>query len=76
LATARPSRSIERRASAPKGVVRRAEDVIDISSTGRGAEKFFARGKIFTENVLHYSNKFVQLPTSDVGFRAFRFAIE
>jgi hypothetical protein len=39
-------------------------------------EKFFARGKIFTKNVLHNSNKFVQLGTSDSGVRAFQTAIE
>ena len=36
-----------------------------------GTEKFFAQRKIFPENVLHNFNNFVQLPTSDIGFRAF-----
>jgi hypothetical protein len=34
-------------------------------------EKFFARGKNFPENMLHNFNNYVQLPTSDIGFRAF-----
>jgi len=36
------------------------------------AGNFFAPSKIFRENVLHNSNKFVQIPASDIGFRAFQ----
>jgi hypothetical protein len=38
--------------------------------TARDAEKFFAHGENFCENMLHNLNNFVQLPTSDIGFHA------
>jgi hypothetical protein len=44
--------------------------------TARYAEKFFALGKNFPENMLHKFNNFVQLPTSDIGFRAFHLTID
>jgi hypothetical protein len=50
-------------------VERRAETNRAAQST-RGAKKFLHSAKFFAENVLHNSDKFVQLPTSDIGFRA------
>jgi hypothetical protein len=49
----------------------RAETAQDDRKKARGAKKFFAWGKNFHENMLHNFNNFVQLPTSDIGFRAF-----
>jgi hypothetical protein len=37
------------------------------------SEKFFREAKNFCENVLHNFSNFVQLRTSDNGFRAFQF---
>ena len=55
---------------------RRAESSKVDHRTARGAEKFFARGKNFPKNMLHNFNNFVQLSTSDIGFRAFHEVID
>jgi hypothetical protein len=73
-ATARRSRSIKIvRATAQRMYFARENNLCPYRSRSC-TKKFFAESQIFRQNVLHNFDNFVQLPASDIGFRAFQTA--
>jgi hypothetical protein len=53
-------------------MMRGALSALQTARQSIGGENFFTAGKNFAENMLHNSNSFVQLRTSDHGVHAFR----